>query len=310
MLGRIEVLNPRSQWQHEERDFTPWLAENIEYLSEVIGIDIEIEETEKRVGNYELDIFGRIEGTDEVVIIENQLEQSDHKHLGQLLTYGAGLDASVCIWVTPYINDEHKQAVEWLNSISEDKRSFFLVRPELIKIDDSKPAVRFYLEAGPSQFSRTIRVLKDKNSPRHAFRRMFWQGLIDHLNDHNRPWAKNRRTTSDSWMTFSVGVRQIYISVSMARGERLRAEITFNGGTQEENKANFYRYANEETYILNKFSDEVIFEELPSRKMSRIGVYRDYNKRMAEENLAYAQELYIWYEGVVERLYEVINKIQ
>lgn len=120
-LGRLEILSPREVWRHEERDFTPWLAEH-------------------RVGNYELDILGHIADSDAVVIIENQLGQTGHGHLGQLLAYASGLNAAVIIWVAPEIRDEHRGVIEWLNNHTHDSVSFFLVRPEVFRIDNSNPA--------------------------------------------------------------------------------------------------------------------------------------------------------------------------
>ncbi len=309
-LGKIEVLSMRKQWENEEHNFTPWLRDNISYLSEVVGIDIEIDEIEKNVGHYELDMLGHIEGTNEIVVIENQLTSSDHKHLGQLLTYGAGLDATISIWVTPFINDEHKQAIEWLNAISVDQKSFFLVRPELIRIDDSKPAVRFFLEAGPSSFGRTIRAIVDKNTPRHQFRKEFWQGLLDQLCNHKRPWAKNRSTTSDSWMTFSSGHKDISVGVSMAMKERLRVEIGFTSRDKVTNKENFQRYKDKKEVIDQKLDSKAKFELLEDKIMSRIAVYKKYDKQKALDDQDYREELYKWYETMLETMYEIVNEIK
>ncbi len=309
-LGKLKIMNPRDQWKNEEYDFTPWLKENIEYISEAIGIEIEIEEIEKRVGSYELDMFGYISGTDKKVVIENQLEVSDHKHLGQLLTYASGLDASVSIWITPSINDEHKQAIEWLNTISMDDKSFFLIRPELICIDDSKPAVRFYLEAGPSEFGRSIRSVIDKTSPRHQLRRQFWQGLLDHIRGNNRQWAKNRSTTADSWMNFSTGYSNISVGVSMAMSDRLRVEIGFISSEKQINKDNYFRYENRQDLFDKHFGSEVSFEFLETKKMSRIAVYKDYDKSQLLENEAYTNSLYIWYEEMLEKMYEIVEEIR
>lgn len=309
-LGKIKILDPREQWKNEEYDFTPWLEENIDYLSEAIGIEIEIEAIEKRVGSYELDMFGYIAGTDKKVVIENQLESSDHKHLGQLLTYASGLDASVSIWITPYINDEHKQAIEWLNTISMDDKSFFLIRPELIRIDDSKPAVRFYLEAGPSEFGRGLRAAIDKNNPRHQLRRQFWQGLLDHIRGHNRPWAKNRNTTADSWMNFSTGYKNISVGVSMAMHSRLRVEIGFAGGDQETNKENYCRYENNQECFNKHFDSDVSFELLEDKIMSRIAVYKEYDKSRLLEDKDYTRSLYAWYEEALRKMYAIVDEIR
>ena len=180
-LGKIQLLTLRDLWTHEERDFTPWLAQHIDQLSALLGVPILVDQTEHKVGTYELDILGHVEENDAVVIVENQLTSTDHTHLGQLITYAAGLEAAIIVWMAADVRDEHRSAIEWLNNHTDDKVSFFLVRPEVFRIDDSKPAVRFYLESAPSEFSRRLRsVVEKEDSPRHEFRRKFWE---DHDKD-------------------------------------------------------------------------------------------------------------------------------
>src|SRR4030095_1534532 len=115
-----------------------------------------------KVSNYELDILGHIEESDSTVIIENQLYPTDHNHLGQLITYAAGLNASIVIWIATEIREEHRSAIEWLNGHSDQKTSYFLVRPEVFRIDNSNPAVRFQLEANPSEYERRLRSIVEQ----------------------------------------------------------------------------------------------------------------------------------------------------
>ncbi len=308
-LGLLQPVNPRELWENEERDFTPWLAENIEYLSEVIGVSIEIDEIEKRVGNYELDIYGKIEGSDKIVVIENQLEVSDHKHLGQLITYASGLSASIIIWITPRINEEHKNAINWLNEISSEETDFFLIKPEVIKIDNSKPAVRFQVEAGPNDFERTIKsIVNNKNKPRHELRRVFWSELIHYLSEKNHNWAKGRRVSSDSWLSFSVGDSSYQCIVSMSMNQRIRVEIAFNSGDKEKNKSNYRQFENNRSDIDKLFDSEVKWEFLENKKMSRIAVYRPYTKERLNKEVDYNKELYNWIEENLVKMREVVQK--
>lgn len=129
-LGKIQMLSARELWRHEERDFTPWLAQNIEQLSELLGVQIVVDHIEHKVGGYELDILGHVEENEAVVIIENQLQGTDHGHLGQLITYAAGLEAALIIWIATDVRDEHRAAINWLNSNTVDKVSFFLFVPK------------------------------------------------------------------------------------------------------------------------------------------------------------------------------------
>ena len=220
-LGTLEIVSPKTVWKNEERDFTPWVAENISHISTAIGVSVVVEQTEKKVGIYELDIFGRVDGTDKPVIIENQLGETDHKHLGQLITYASGLEAAIVIWIASEVTDEHKAAVEWLNRMANENVSFFLLRPEVVKIGDSLPAARFHLVVGPSEFSRMIKeVVENDDAPRHAFRRSFWSGLIATMVSSGCSWAAGKRTGKESWIGFSIGKGGVGVNVSMAMGSR------------------------------------------------------------------------------------------
>ncbi len=307
-LGNINVVNPRNIWSNEEYDFTPWLAENIDTLSDVIGLPIIVEETEKRVGKYKLDLYGSVEGTNDKVVIENQIEISDHKHLGQLLTYASGLRASIIIWVTPIINDEHKQAIEWLNEISNDETSFFLIRPEVLQIDDSLPAVKFHLEASPNDFERTIKAIVNQNERKsHQIRRAFWSELIEYCKDNNFQWGANRRTTKDNWLSFAVGKSGFASVASFAMNSKFRAELVFETNEKEENKRIFdeiYKYRSE---ISDKYKLDFKWERLDEKKSSRIALYLDYCKDKLEQDDVYRNKCIEWLTNHVD-LFRVIFK--
>ena len=139
-LASIDRVDLREVWPHEADDFTPWLAENISRLGEALGLDLELQDTEAAVGGYSLDVLATDLNRNRTVVIENQLESTDHNHLGQLLTYAAGLDASVVVWITKEFRDEHRQALDWLNQHTDDETEFFGVAVEAWKIDGSRPA--------------------------------------------------------------------------------------------------------------------------------------------------------------------------
>jgi hypothetical protein len=209
--GKIEIVNLRNIWKSEERDFTPWLSENIDQLSALLGLQITVEQTEKRVGSYELDIFGRTDN-DAIVIVENQLEATDHTHLGQLLTYAAVLDAAIIVWVATEVRDEHRRAIEWLNTKTVDEISFFLVRPEAFSINGSPPAVRLNLEV-------------PGNSSWREFLRKFWEDLYPYLVAHGHPWAQGRSATTDCYISSNVGKSGVTVQagrVTVRTAGRLR----------------------------------------------------------------------------------------
>jgi hypothetical protein len=143
-LGTLkEITDLRSIWPHEALNFTPWVAENVDLLADAVGLDITVDETESSVGDFNVDIYASETGTDRKIIIENQLEDTDHDHLGKLITYASGKGADVVIWVVKHAREEHKAAVEWLNNHTDDKIGFFLCEIKLFQIGDSQIAPAF-----------------------------------------------------------------------------------------------------------------------------------------------------------------------
>ena len=144
-LGRLQKVELREAWTTESGDFTPWLAkeENLSLLGETIGIELELESQEKDVGPFRADILCKDTATDNWVLIENQLERTDHTHLGQLLTYAAGLNAVTIVWIAERFTAEHRAALDWLNEKTDEKINFFGLEIELWQIGDSPIAPKF-----------------------------------------------------------------------------------------------------------------------------------------------------------------------
>ena len=183
-LAKIERVDLREAWPNEARDFTPWLAENIAELGEALGMDLELQQTEASVGDYSLDVLATDLNQNRPVIIENQLETTDHDHLGKLLTYAAGHDANVIVWLTREFRDEHRAALDWLNQRTGEDTEFFGVIIELWKIGDSLPAPHFRLAAAPNDWrkrtiSRRDRILSEVDESR----REFFGSLFDALTE-------------------------------------------------------------------------------------------------------------------------------
>lgn len=153
-LGKLLRVDPRNVWKHEALDFTPWLVEHIDLLGEVLGLELEVVGREHAVGDFSVDIKARDVGSNRIVVIENQLEETDHTHLGQLITYAAGLEAGVVIWVSREVREEHRQALDWLNRGEGATTEYFGIVVKLLQIDGSKPAVNFRVVASPNNWSR------------------------------------------------------------------------------------------------------------------------------------------------------------
>lgn len=193
-LGRLEKVELRDAWQTEDRGFTPWLAkiENIEILSQEIGINLEVQGVEQNVGPFRADILcvdaDSFESDGQhYVLIENQLEITDHKHLGQLMTYAAGLDAVTLIWIASKFTEEHRAALDWLNRITDETFRFFGIEIELYKIGHSLPAPRFNVIAKPNDWSKEVKRTASSQTTNEVnlARREYWESLKNFAENRN-----------------------------------------------------------------------------------------------------------------------------
>ena len=192
-LARLERVDLRTVWTTEAQDFTPWLAqpENLAVLSEALNMELETEGQEERVGPFRADILCRDMQDDSLVLIENQLERTDHNHLGQLLTYAAGLQTVTIIWVAQTFTDEHRAALDWLNEITDERFRFFGLEIELWRIVDSPAAPKFNIIAKPNEWTRaTGQAVKSGSgglTDANLQNRRFWQQLDEHLKAKESP---------------------------------------------------------------------------------------------------------------------------
>ena len=175
-MGTIEQVDLREVWPHEAADFTPWLADNMERLGAALGMDLELQSSEAPVGPFALDILAHDLGSDRPVIIENQLEATNHDHLGKLLTYAAGYDAYAAVWLVRDFRDEHRQALDWLNQRTGEDTAFFGVVVEVVRIDGSRLAPQFRVVARPNEWHRHIANARKAQSARQGAQyRAFWR---------------------------------------------------------------------------------------------------------------------------------------
>ncbi len=203
MVGKLVSVNLRDVWANEAKDFTKWLGENLDMLSEHIGIkQLSLLETEKSVGTLSADIFA--EGDGETVVIENQLQKTDHDHLGKILTYLSNLDAKTAIWITTQPRPEHVTAINWLNQISPSDTSFFLVRVDAYKIGDSQPAPLFTTVSGPSIEAKQIGRQKGELAERHVNRLEFWGGLLEKAASKTKLYS-GVAPSKDNWLYTGAG---------------------------------------------------------------------------------------------------------
>ncbi|MCB9014713.1 MAG: DUF4268 domain-containing protein [Lentimicrobiaceae bacterium] len=212
-LGILKTVTPRQKWNNEARDFTPWLANNISELNKALGLELEVENTEVSVGPYSADILAKDTGTDNYVVIENQLEKTNHDHLGKAITYASVLDASMIIWIATEFTEEHKKSLDWLNDHTNDEISFYGVQLELWQIDESKAALRFNVISKPNQAVRQAARSKANEdlSDKRKLQFDFWSKFKEKL-------AKTKKIPSlqtprpQYWFDVTLGKSYIHIS--------------------------------------------------------------------------------------------------
>ena len=217
-LGKLEqITDLRSIWKHEANDFTPWLSkdENLSMLSDVVGIDLVLEEQESSVGDFCVDLFATEEGTGRKIVIENQLEETNHDHLGKIITYASGKEAEVVIWIVRKARDEHKKAIEWLNQHTDDSSAFFLIEIEVWKIGNSDPAPKFNVVERPNDWAKAMKNIGITNT--QSLQMQFWQHFVDSWNN-NIEFAnefRKRKAQPQNWYDISMGSSEYHICMEV-----------------------------------------------------------------------------------------------
>ena len=272
-LGKIERIDDlRTIWQHEAKDFSKWLAqeENLALLSDTIGIDIALEERESSVGDFNVDLFATEEGSGRKIIIENQLEDTNHDHLGKIITYASGKGAEVIIWIVKRARDEHRLAIEWLNQHTDENVGFFLIEIELWRINDSLPAPKFNVIEKPNDWAKTMKVV-DSLSTHQKMQLDFWQSFVEHAykKEEFKKVFSQRKAQPQHWYSVSVGSSIYHITFTVnTQKKKLGAEIYIHDS--KETYEQFKKYATE---IEQELGTEVIWRE--ASKDCRILILHD-----------------------------------
>ncbi len=217
-LGKLQKVDLRSVWKHEATDFSAWLVkpENLDVLAEQLGIDIEPIGTEVPVGRFKIDILAKEPNTNEQIIIENQLEQTNHDHLGKVITYAAGLDARYLIWIVKDVLPEHLKAIEWLNEHLDEEIRCFLIKIEVWQIGDSKPAPRFEIISVKNDWVASLKQTASSTdiSPLKIKQQQFWAEFCDFCKDKDSN-IKLRKPAPQHWLDFSMGNSFAHLAARM-----------------------------------------------------------------------------------------------
>jgi len=275
-LGTLEKVELREVWERENSDFTPWLAgeENINILGQKIGLDLEVEAQEKSVGKFKADILCKDINTDNWVLIENQLEKTNHGHLGQLLTYATGLDAVTIVWIAASFNEEHKATLEWLNKITDENYNFFGLEIELYKIEDSKIAPNFKIVCQPDNWSQSIsreakRIEQGEVSETKLKQYKFWTELGKELQTADTP-LKLQKARPQHWTNLAVGKTGVRLAATFnTQEERVSAQLYI-----VRDKSMFKALENDKDAIEKELGEKLSWQLLPEKAASRIALYR------------------------------------
>jgi hypothetical protein len=278
MIGKIKRVPLREVWRHEALEFTKWLQDNMDVLNEVIGLSLSNAERERSAGDFNVDLVAE-DAAGNPVIIENQLERSNHDHLGKLLTYSVAIGAKAAIWIVADPRPEHVNAITWLNESSA--AAFYLLKIEGIKIGESPPAPLLTLIVGPSEESREVGVTKKDLAERYTLRERFWAELLQRAKEKTKLHAT---ISPGQYMWIGTGAGRRGLSFNyVVRQHESNVELYIDRGkdSEEENKGIFDAFAKSKNDIEHTFGEPLEWQRLEGKRACRIkkevvlGGYRD-----------------------------------
>lgn len=304
-LGRLERIPLRRAWAHEAGEFTPWLAEadNLSALAESLGLDeLELVGTEHPVGDFKVDILCSDNGGK--VIIENQLERTNHTHLGQILTYAAGVGARKVIWVAESFRTEHVAALEFLNQHTTDELDFFAVEIELWRIGDSPMAPSFNVVVKPNDWSKTGQQnarAAATMTPTRQRQFAFWKGWSAYLQAKASP-VRPQKPSPQHWTHIALGRAGVYLAATVhTREGRVGMEVYIDHANS---KAMFKQLLAQRDAIEAELGVTLDWQELPDGHACRILQVRPASPLDDE---AQWPTYFAWMEGAALRMIDVFR---
>ena len=311
-LGRLKSVDLRDVWKNEASNFTPWLAseENLKLLGDALFLELQLVSQEKAVGPFRADIVCKDTSDDSWVLIENQLATTDHTHLGQIMTYAAGLDAVTIIWIAGRFTDEHRASLDWLNKISADNIRFFGLEIELWKIGDSTNAPKFNIIAKPNDWTKGAgRIIDTGLTEAKKLQLEFWHGFHEYIMENSK-LIKPTKAQPHHWMNISIGrsgfrlraIASLYNSDSGGYSENeIRAELDVSD--KQNAKHYFEMLENDKTQIELEIGESPIWHNPDSANACRI-----YLKNSADlYNLNEREKQYKWLLCKLELLHNVFS---
>ena len=274
-LGKLEKVPLREVWKHEALNFTTWLAqdENLKLLSNEIGIDISLIQTEASVGKFSVDILAEEENTNRKIVIENQLESTDHDHLGKIVTYASGFDAEIIIWIVKDVRDEHKQAIDWLNENTNEKINFFAINIELWRIENSPLAPKFNIISKPNNWAKALKkssstISSNNTTDLKMLQLEFWTNLNEYIKNQNIN-LNTRTPRPQHWYDLSLGVgSKAHLSLVVHNREQYCSVEVYIPNLKDL----YYLLEQNKNKIENETNLKFEWMELPEKQASRIRI--------------------------------------
>lgn len=302
-LAKLKKVELREGWKHEANDFTKWLAEeaNLRLLSDEIGFDIKLVQTEAAVGDFHVDILAEEENTGRKIIIENQLEMTNHDHLGKIITYASGYDAGVIIWVVKDVREEHRQAIDWLNEHTDESIEFYLLKIELWQIEDSPLAPKFEIISKPNDWAKAVKESAGRSELTDTKIKQleFWNQLREYAKKGNTK-IRFQKAYPQHWTNVGIGSSNAYLALTIRSKDGLFGVELYI----PDNKELYIELFKNKDTIKHELSEELEWMELPGKKASRIRV--SYPGDFNDES---KWEIYFsWLLGVAEKFRNIFPK--
>lgn len=299
-LSKLNKVALREIWKHEALGFTKWLAEepNLTMLGEELGIELVSAQTEVHVGDFHLDILAQ-DSNENKVVIENQLEPTNHDHLGKLITYASGLQASTIVWIVSRARQEHEQAINWLNEHTDENANFFLIEIEVWKIDNSPPAPKFNIVAEPNDWAKVVKQSSgNKVTEFKLEQQAFWDALREYASEKPSKYLKSwQKALPQHWYNISIGSSRAKLSgLINSRKDQVGVELYIY-----EDKDLFSALYEQKDKIELETGFSLEWMELPGRKSSRIAIFRQGKFNDIEQR----DELISWIYDTAEKLSKV-----
>ena len=308
-LSKLNKVELREVWGHEATDFTNWLSqnENLSALGEEIGIDIKLIKTEASVGKFSVDILAEEESSGKKIIIENQLEDTNHDHLGKIITYASGYDAEIIIWIVRDVCDEHQKAIDWLNEHTDENINFFLIKIELWQIENSNPAPKFEIVASPNEWAKTIKnIYNNEELTNTKLQQLeFWNKFKSYVQE-NDTRIRLQTPRPQHWYDVSMGSSEAHISLTINSRENLiGCEIYINKDKE------LFEFLKERKDEIEKAIGEPI-EWIDAAVASRIKIKKEvtdlFNQREAEKYFTWLYEKTVLFQKVFGRYLKEFKK--